>query len=256
MRGGPAVPKTRPMTRHATITLALCALLCAGLTGPVAAPADDAAHVATAAQKKKAKTRAQKLAACLRKANRKRGATRRRARSRCQTLYGAKKKSAGGNGVAGIQPPPPPAAGPAPPPPPPPPAVDPVRDDAKFREALKSSYFHRQYEVPKPNHGAGFNYHDENYEFCQSAMGHFYEGIAYIYRNAGPWEVVEGNVNGDGTKGNGTIRFTQTVTNFPEENGKVQNIQIQWAGDQASIVHPEIGTNAFTRQAKPAPCTQ
>jgi hypothetical protein len=245
------------MTRHATITLALCALLCAALAGPAAAPADDGAAVATAAQKKKAKkkTRAQKLSACLRKANRRRGTARRRARSRCQSLYGAKKKSTGTPGVPGI-PGQPPAAGPAPPPPPPPPSVDPVRDDAKFREALKSSYFHRQYSVPKPNHGAGFNYHDENYEFCQSLMGHFYEGIAYIYKNAGPWEVVEGNVNGDMTKGNGTVRFTQTNTNFPEENGKVQTIQLQWDGAQAQIVHPEIGTNVFTRETKPAPCTQ
>ena len=255
MRGEHAAPKIARMTRHATITLALCALLCVGLTGPSAAPADNGAAAATAAQKKKAKTRAQKLAACMRKANRKRGAARRRARSSCKAKYGAQKQPPGTPGVpaAPVAPPTTPApAAPAPAPP----SVDPVRDDAKFREALKSSYFHRQYAVPKPNHGAGFNYHDENYEFCESLMGHFYEGIAYIYKNAGPWQVVEGSVNGDGTKGVGTISFTQTNTNFAQENGKVQTIQIQWAGDQAQITHPEIGTNAFTRQAKPAPCTQ
>lgn len=252
------------MTRHALAALALSAAV--AVAAAPAAPATDRTDTATAtaaAKTKKKKTRAQKLRSCMSKANRRSGAAKRRARAACQRKHGAKKKPAKpapGPAAPGILVPPPPAASapaaPVPPPPPPPPAVDPVRDDAKFREALKSSYFHRQYSVPKPNHGAGYNYHDENWEFCQTIAGHLYEGIAYIYKSTGPWEVVEGNVNGDGTKGNGTIRFTQANANFAEEVGKVQTVQIQWAGDQAQITHPEIGTNPFTRQAKTAPCTQ
>ena len=242
------------MKRSAPLALALCAAL--ALAGPTPAPGADPTPVATsAAKKKKPKTRAQKLSACLRKADRRSGAAKRRARATCRRKYGPKKKT--------VLPPAPvpgpaPAPGPVPTPTPTPaaPSVDPVRDDAKFREALKSSYFHRQYAVPKPNHGAGYNYHGENYEFCESLMGHFYEGIAYIYRSRGPWTVVEGNINGDGTKGNGTIRFTQAEANHAEEVGKVQTITLQWEGDQAQISHPEIGVNAFARHVKPAPCTQ
>ena len=259
MRATRHVPIVGRMTRHALAALTLSAAVAVAVA-PSAAPAMDAPPSASAAAVEgKKKTRAQKLRACLKKANRKSGAARRRARSSCQAKYGSKSKVTPPSVVPPGTPAVPqgPAAPSAPvPPPPPPPAVDPVRDDAKFREALKSSYLHRQYQVPKPNHGIGFNYHDENYEFCQSIMGHFYEGISYIYKTAGPWEVVEGSINGDGTKATGTIRFTQAQANFAEEIGKVQTIQIQWAGDQVQIAHPEIGTNAFTRQVKPAPCTQ
>ncbi len=125
------------------------------------------------------------------------------------------------------------------------PIVDPVRDDAKFRAAVTGRGLYRQYAVPKPNHGIGFNYHDEAYAFCPNGAVHSYEGISYIYNTSGPWEVVEGFVNGDNTRGYGTIRYTQANANFDEEIGKVQDIRIDWTGAAATVVHPEIGTNQF-----------
>ena len=256
MREPPREVDSRRMIRYTIASLALCAALTLAAAGPAQGAASGSATSSASASAKK--TRAQKLRVCLKKANRRTGAPKRRARTACRRRYGARiparppQTTDPGAGAGPV------ATDPAQdaPPPPPAPAIEPVRDDAKFREALKSSYLHRQYEVPKPNHGIGFNYHDENYEFCESAMGHFYEGIAYIYKSVGPWQVIEGNINGDSTKANGTIQFTQAQANFAEEVGKVQTIQIEWVGDQVTIAHPEIGTNAFTRQVKTAPCTQ
>ena len=224
------------MRRHALL-LALVALLCGALSGS-AVGAGPVAH--DAAQK----TRAQKLKTCLKKAKKQRpAAARRKAARKCRARYGPRKKKAGAVGQVGPQVAPEQQ----------PPSVDPVRDDAKFRQAISGNGLYRQYQVPKPNHGIGYNTHEDIYVFCPTTMYHSYEGIAYIYKTSGPWEVVEGFVNGDATRGHGTIRYTQATANFAEEIGKVQEIRIEWNGANGTAVHPEIGTYAFSVVPN-APC--
>ena len=202
------------MIRYTTVTLALCAAIALAAAGPAqgttSGAAASAASAAPAASASATKTRAQTLRACLKKANRRSGAAKRRARAACRRRFGTARPPAppatAGPGPVATDP-----AQETPQQQPPPPSVEPVRE---------------------------------------------YEGIAYIYKSVGPWQVIEGNINGDSTKANGTIQSTRAQANFAEEVGKVQTIQIGWVGDQVTITHPEIGTNAFTRQVKEAPCTQ
>lgn len=235
------------MRRHA-ILLALLALLCTTFGGSAIA-AGPTAHDAA----KKKQTRAQKLKACTKKAKKKpSAAARRRAARRCRARFGPRKPAPKLDGTNGTTTPG--TTGTPGTPGTPPPAIDPVRDDAGFRAAMTGHGLYRQYEVPKPNHGIGYNTHEDIYVFCPTTAFHLYEGIAYIYRTNGPWEVVEGFVNGDRTRGHGTIRYTQATANFDEEIGKVQEIRIEWNGTGATVTHPEIGTYPFTVVAN-APCT-
>lgn len=243
------------MPRMSLVAAALVAALLFAV--PTTAPAATSAPTASAAAKKK--TRAQKLRACNKKARQKSGAARTRALASCRARFGPKKTTPTPPPNPGPLPVPPPPGpvpnpGPTPTPTPPPPSVDPVRNDAAFRAKLINVEVFRQYAVPKPDHAPGYNYHDEGYQFCNDFMVHLYEGIAYIYKSRGPWQVVEGYINGDGTKGNGTIQYTQAEANFPEEVGKVQTIQISWEGTTVQVVHPEIGTNTFTAQKAVTPC--
>ena len=158
--------------------------------------------------------------------------------------------------VSKQQPAPAPAPAPSPaapgPAPPPEPVnhVEPVRDDARFAEALANSYFYRTYS---PGNDAT---HEEKYDFCPTALHHYYEGIAYIYQARGPWTVIEGSINTAGDKAKGIIEYTQQTANFDEEVGKVQRIEIAWSANPlvpqwsvARISHPEIGSYEFDRSS-------
>ena len=213
------------------LVLALALLLASEAAS--AAPAD-----ATASAKKtkvckqrkgESKKKWQKRCGCKKP---RRGETRRRFRKRCV----AYRKPAAQTPVAQA-----PAPAPAPPP-----VLEPVRNDAGFGAILARSYFLRTY---KPSSTAT---HSEYYAFCGPRIEpHHYEGIAYIYEARGPWRVIEGFVNGDGSKGHGEIEFIQEQANFDEERGKVQRIKISWPAegrsDVALISHPEIGAYFFAR---------
>ena len=252
--------------------LLVVALLALPLAVPATATAAAASDVKASAAKKK--TRAQKLRVCKKQARKKSGEARARALASCRAKYGKKKPAddggtggetgttgtdtgggggtgvvggdtgtgggtAGGGGGAVVEPPP---------------IIDPVRNDAGFQAALVGKQIFRQYAVPKPNHGIGYNYHDEGYQFCSTFAVHSYEGISYIYKSAGPWSVVEGYINGDGTKGYGKITYTQQQANFAEEVGKTLTIELRWEGTKVQITHPEIGINEFDSQPAVTPC--
>ena len=125
--------------------------------------------------------------------------------------------------------------------------AEPVRDDVRFAEVLANSRFYRTYNP-------GNATHEEKYDFCPSALHHYYEGIAHIYQARGPWKVIEGNINTAGDKASGVIEYTQQSANFEQEVGKVQRIEIKWSPNPlvpqwsvAQIKHPEIGSYEFDR---------
>jgi len=225
-------------------------LIATGLLLPSSAPArpdatasaGPAATAAKACKRKRGETRKHWLKRC--KCNRfKARETRRQFRKRCPGAKVPKRKPA-----------PAPVGGPVPgptPPPPPPPIIEPVRNDAGFADIMGRSDFLRTY---KPSASAT---HSEYYNFCATRIEpHHYEGIAYIYEARGPWRVIEGYVNGDGSKGYGQIEFVQEQANFDEEVGKVQLIRFAWPAegrsDLAQISHPEIGVYTFARSAAAA----
>lgn len=127
------------------------------------------------------------------------------------------------------------------------PAPDPA---AVFADQIRHMYLLRTYTVPKPGNPSGTNTHSEEYGWCNDPglgrlMAHEYEGIAYIYKSAGPYTILSGSA--DGSSGSGVIQYTQQHANFDEERGKTLNIEISWTGDTATVVHPEIGTYSFAK---------
>lgn len=144
-----------------------------------------------------------------------------------------------------------PSPGPDPEPTPAAPAFDPL---AKFTDVVRHMSLLRNYQVPKPG-GGGYNNHSEQYGWCDNPgdgkiMVHYYEGIAYIYKSAGHYEILSGEATEDGSTGTGVIRYTQEAANFDEERGKTLDIQISWSGDMATVAHPEIGTYDFAKSVR------
>lgn len=226
--------------------LAALALVIAGLLLIPSAPAQPASPAAPAAKvkpckRKKGETKKRWLKRC--KCTKfKRGETRAKFRKRCPGARVPRRPSTGGGQAPAATPVPAPA---------PAPILEPVRNDAGFAEVLGRSDFLRTYN---PSASAT---HSEYYNFCRTRLEpHHYEGIAYIYESRGPWRVLEGYVNGDGSKGHGVIEFVQEQTNFDEERGKVQQIRFSWPeqgrSDIALIVHPEIGSYFFARSLNAA----
>jgi hypothetical protein len=128
------------------------------------------------------------------------------------------------------------------------PAFDPK---GKYVEILAKMYLLRTYQVPKPGQHQGYNTHREEYGWCDPGTGrrmvHYYEGISFIYRTNGPYSVLEGTASEDGKSGAGVVRYTQESANFDEERGKTLDIKISWEGDFATVQHPEIGVNQFSK---------
>jgi hypothetical protein len=126
---------------------------------------------------------------------------------------------------------------PDPEPTPPAPAFDPL---AKFTEVLGRIYLLRNYTVQNGNQT---NTHSDQYEWCtldgRRIMGREFESLSYIYKDYGPYEILQGEASEDGSTGSGVLRYTKEWSNFQEEVGRVLEIQISWQGDTATVINPE-----------------
>ena len=124
------------------------------------------------------------------------------------------------------------------------PAFDPL---AKFNEVLGRVYLLRNYTVQNGNQT---NTHSDQYEWCtlegRRIMGREFESLSHIYKDYGPYEVLQGEASEDGTTGSGVLRYTKEWANFPDEIGEVHDVQISWQGDTMTVINPDTYSTPYT----------